>query len=55
MQINLYIIIPVIVAAGCLIAWLVYRNTKDEWKFEKDMDTKGELHWKEDKPKNKHT
>ena len=42
MQINWYIVIPVIVAAVCLVAWLVCRNLKDERKFEHDINEKDE-------------
>jgi hypothetical protein len=55
MGVNLYVVIPLVMLGISLLIWLIYRNNKDEWKFEKDMDTKDEFPWKEGKPKNKHT
>jgi hypothetical protein len=43
MAVNLNIIIPLILAAVCLMIWLAYRNIKDENKFESDMDKKDDL------------
>ncbi|MBB5638400.1 FtsZ-interacting cell division protein ZipA [Pedobacter cryoconitis] len=38
MEINYIIIIPVIFVVILLLGWLVWRNIKDEKKFEKDMN-----------------
>ena len=43
MNVNLNIVFPVILVAICLVAWLVYRNVKDEKKFEHDIDEKDDL------------
>ncbi|MES2455793.1 MAG: hypothetical protein V4594_09645 [Bacteroidota bacterium] len=38
MEINYAIVIPVILLILVLVAWLIWRNSKDEKKFEKDVN-----------------
>jgi len=48
MQINYTIVVPVLIAVIVLIIYLIIRNSKDEKKFEEDInkeaDTKPEKH-----------
>ena len=43
MQINYAVIVPVVIILTALVAWLMYRNVKDEKKFEQDIDEKDNL------------
>jgi len=51
MQINYAIIVPVIIVLAALLAWLMYRNVKDEKKFEHDIDEKDDLEEEREKKK----
>ena len=50
MQINWYFIVPFVAAVVCLLAWLAYRNVKDEKKMEQEMEEEEELHADQHKP-----
>jgi hypothetical protein len=43
MNINLSILLPVVLVAIALVIWLVFRNVKDERKFEHDIDLEDDL------------
>ena len=38
MEIDYYIIVPILVAAIALLVFVIIRNQKDEKKFEEDMN-----------------
>ena len=51
MKINLYFVIPALLVVVCLVAWLVYSNSKDEKKFEDDLDEEEELETERERKK----
>lgn len=49
MEINYAIVIPVILVVILFVAWIIWRNRKDEKKFEKEMNESEILPEKHDK------